>query len=129
MAKGSTPEPLSQDDIAIVSLYSSSYILRMDKLVRSPDQLVAYLPCGLSYVTLTPPGFLQERKVYLHAVGNAARPLEIVLFHKSYDLHFTILDNVLILHDVVMKASMMYDIKLSVRPRSCSSAALPIVVL
>ena len=85
--KGTQAEPLLQDDVALVSLYSSSYVLRMDKL---------------------------ERKVYLYAVGNASRPLEIVLFHKSSDLHLTIKDNVLILHDVVMQASMMYDIKLSV---------------
>eukprot|EP01051_Picozoa_sp_SAG22_P020940 SAG22_NODE_4423_length_1273_cov_1.853492_1_plen_119_part_00 len=49
------------------------------------------------------------------AVGNTAtRPLEISLFHKSKELHLTVLDNVLLLHDVLMKASMMYDIKLSV---------------
>jgi hypothetical protein len=86
-SKGKLAEALSRDDVLVAQLYSSLYILRMDPV---------------------------ERKLYLHAVGGASRPHAIDVFHKSPKLEVTVLDNVLILHDMVMKSSMMYDIKLSV---------------
>ena len=77
---------LERDDVLVAPLYNSLYVLRMERL---------------------------ERKLLLYPIGAPARPLEIKLFSQSDHLDVAVVDNVMILHDMAVKTSMMYDIKLS----------------
>eukprot|EP01043_Picozoa_sp_COSAG02_P023400 COSAG02_NODE_1249_length_13624_cov_4.621600_2_plen_624_part_00 len=77
---------LERDDILVAPLYNSLYVLRIERL---------------------------ERKLLLYPIGAPARPYEIKLFSQFDHLDVAVVDNVMILHDMSVKNSMMYDIKLS----------------
>jgi hypothetical protein len=77
---------LERDDVLVAPLYNSLYVLRIERL---------------------------ERKLLLYPIGAPARPYEIKLFSQSDHLDVAVVDNVMILHDMAVQNSMMYDIKLS----------------
>jgi hypothetical protein len=86
-AGGRGRQPIERNEVLVVPLYNSIYVIRIDKI---------------------------ERKLVLYAIGAAARPLEIKLFSQSDHLEISVIDNVLVLHDMGAQQSMMYDVKLSV---------------
>ena len=80
------PTRLERDDVLVAPLYNSLYVLRIERL---------------------------ERKLLLYPIGAPARPYEIKLFSQFDHLDVAVVDNVMVLHDMSEKNSMMYDIKLS----------------